>query len=289
MTEAQPLDEHVNEPATPISRDVQDCPAGLATTADNGTACGSLASGEPEHRASGSPPSTMLALIERAVFDKSFDISRLQTLLEFQRELMADNAKAQFNEAFARLQPRLPRVKKNGEVWYPIEKNSKQLERAFRYARWDDIDLAIRPLLNEEGFSLSFDTASNASGGYLIIGKLSHTAGHERTATFGPVPLDTSGGKNNLQGAASSLSYGKRHTGSMLLNLVFEGEDDDGTGGAITEEQAKTLRQMLISAGRTEAQFLRYMRAETIETIAYKDYPKAESALKERISKEKTQ
>jgi hypothetical protein len=196
---------------------------------------------------------------------------------------------AAFNEAFARLQPRLPRVKKNGEVWYPIDKNKPDgpSRRAFRYSRWEDIDLAIRPLLNDEGFSLSFDTAPYPGGGYLIVGKLLHSAGHEKTASFGPVPLDTSGGKNNLQGAASSLSYGKRHTASMLLNLVFEGDDDDGTGGPIDEAQAAYLRELLSKSSRTESQFLRYMRAEAFEQIAYKDYPKAVGALLERIKEGK--
>jgi hypothetical protein len=243
-------------------------------------------------------PQSMLALIAKALHDPAFDISRLETLLRFQRELMADSAKTQFNEAFARLQPQLPRVKKNGEVWYPVEKNNPDgpQYRAFKYAKWEDIDEGIRPLLNTEGFSLSFDTQSHPSGGYLIIGKLSHSAGHEKTATFGPVPLDTSGGKNNLQGAASSLSYGKRHTGSMLLNLVFEGEDDDGNGGMITEEQAKEIVDLMRQAG-AGPKFLKYVKAQSVDdmgsleaavaTIQSRNYRAAVSTLKERIAKGK--
>jgi hypothetical protein len=241
-------------------------------------------------------PPSMLALIARAAADPATDVAKMQSLLAMQRELIADEARAQFNEAFARLQPRLPRVKKNGEVWYPIEKAKPDgpQKRAFRYAKWEDIDLAIRPLLNAEGFSLSFDTDQHASGGYLIIGKLLHAAGHEKTATFGPVPLDTSGGKNNLQGAASSLSYGKRHTGSMLLNLVFEGDDDDGTGGPIDASQVKIILD-LVKQANAGPRFLRYMNALSVEeagsleaaaaSIAYRDYPKAVSALNDLIRK----
>jgi hypothetical protein len=234
-------------------------------------------------------PRSMLALIAEAAANPTVDVAKMAQLLEMQERMEQRQSVAAFNEAFARLQPRLPRVKKNGQVWYPIDKNKPDgpSRRAFRYSRWDDIDLAIRPLLNDEGFSLSFDTAPHSGGGYLIVGKLLHSAGHEKTASFGPVPLDTSGGKNNLQGAASSLSYGKRHTASMLLNLVFEDEDDDGAGGPINEAQSAHIRELLPKANRTEAQLLRYIKAESIEQIPSKKYLEAVSALKERIKPNK--
>lgn len=243
-------------------------------------------------------PQSMLTLIARALHDPTFDVSRLETLLRFQRELMVDQAKAEFNAAFARLQPRLPRVKRNGEVWYPVEKNNPEgpQYRAFKYAKYEDIDLAIRPLLNEEGFSLSYDVAPHPSGQSIIIGKLKHSTGHEETASFGPVPLDTSGGKNNLQGAASTLKYGQRHTMVMLLNLVFEGEDDDGNGGMITEEQAKEIVGLMKQAG-AGPKFLKYVKAQSVDdmgsleaavaTIQSRNYRAAVSTLNERIAKGK--
>src|SRR3982750_657487 len=130
-----------------------------------------------------SEPRSMLALIAEAAANPAVDVAKMAQLLEMQERMEQRQSVAAFNEAFARLQPRLPRVKKNGEVWYPIDKNKPDgpSRRAFRYSRWDDIDLAIRSLLNDEGFSLSFDTAPHPGGGYLIIGKLLHSAGHEKT------------------------------------------------------------------------------------------------------------
>jgi hypothetical protein len=73
------------------------------------------------------------------------------------------------------------------------------------------------------------------------------------------VALDSSGGKNNIQGMGSSFSYGKRYTTTALLNIVTEGEDDDGArGGArfISEVQADELRELCRMAGRQEGPFL---------------------------------
>jgi hypothetical protein len=40
--------------------------------------------------------------------------------------------------------------------------------------------------------------------------------------------LDTGPGRNQNQAMGSTLSYGKRYTAEMLLNIVREGEDTDG-------------------------------------------------------------
>jgi hypothetical protein len=50
------------------------------------------------------------------------------------------------------------------------------------------------------------------------------------------LPLDTSGGKNNTQGAGSAASYGKRHTTTAMLGLRLEDTDDDGWLTATADE-----------------------------------------------------
>lgn len=215
------------------------------------------------------PASSMLNFVAMALRDPSIEVSKLEALLRMQREIVAEDAKSLFNQSFGRLQPRLPRIKKNGEVEYKNKQG--QLEKAFKFARFEDIMTAIAPLLEEEGFSVGFNTAPRPSdgGGLIVTCILRHRGGHS-TETSIPVPLDNSGGKNSLQGYGSSLSYGKRYAMTAALNLVTEGEDDDGDrGGAryITEKQAEELRKMCQVAGRVEGTILQRLFAGAVRSF----------------------
>ena len=65
------------------------------------------------------------------------------------------------------------------------------------------------------------------------------------------MPVDTTGSKNGVQAVASSVSYGKRYTAGLLLNITTTGEDDDGNGPVaqitprITSAQATQLATLL--------------------------------------------
>src|SRR4051812_49412858 len=91
---------------------------------------------------------SMLSIIARAASDPNVDVAKMQALLDMQRQIMAEQARAEFNEAFSRLN--LPRIPKLGIV----DRGSGRGK--FPYARWEDIDAKIRPLLAAEGFALSF-------------------------------------------------------------------------------------------------------------------------------------
>lgn len=208
----------------------------------------------PEERAVATlPVERVLSAVINAASNPAVDVGKMRELLGLQKELMAMQAEQQFNEAYHRMQLDMPRIRKNGAVEY-------KGKVAFHFATWENIDRAIRPLLQAEGFSLSFDTAPRQGdgGGVIVTGTLSHVGGAKRVASM-PVALDSSGGKNNIQGIGSSFSYGKRYTTTALLNIITEGEDDDGVRGGqrfITEEQSDGLRELCKRAGRQEGPFL---------------------------------
>ncbi len=205
----------------------------------------------------GEAPDSLLAAIVNASRDPSIDVAKLQALMDMQERLEERQAKREFIAAYARLSGKLPRVKKNGtidltkrgETPAPGKKNEVP------FAKWEDMDKIIRPLMAAEGFSLSFDSAprTEQGGGLVVSGELMHHFGHSRTASM-PLPLDTGPGRNNLQAAGSTLSYGKRYVAEMLLNIVREGADDDGQKsadmGLISDEQkAKLVELMREAAG----------------------------------------
>jgi hypothetical protein len=109
-----------------------------------------------------------------------------------------------------------------------------------------------------------------------------------------PGPLDTSGGKSNVQGVGSTNSYLRRYIACNIFNIVVVGDDDDGNGGTIDEAQTTSILELIIKA-KVGPKFLKYMRAQSIEeagsleaavaTIASRDYRKAITTLEEQIAK----
>jgi len=231
---------------------------------------------EPQEVAQVQPQGSILAVIARAAADPSVDVTKMSALLELQERVMQKHAEAEYNAAMSRLQPRLPRITKKGKIQYEDKKTGKLVSTPF--AKYEDIDAAIRPMLCEEGFSISFGTQTRDGGGLIISATLSHNAGHSRTESM-PLPADTSGSKNAIQAMGSTLSYGKRYLVCAMLNIITEGEDNDGNlDGAITEEQVKTIEDLLHECGlgvRTEGRtkFLETFGVAAVEDIHKAAYP----------------
>jgi hypothetical protein len=237
-----------------------------------------------EVAAQNGPAGSLLNFVAMAVKDPSIDVAKLDALLRMQREIVADDAREQFNRAFVDLQARLPRIKRNGSLEYPKDPKLPDgpKRKISRFMKFEDIDEAIRPLLEEAGFSQSWNTAPRVGdgGGLIVTHILRHRAGHSQETSL-PIPLDTSGGKNNLQGYGSTLQYGKRYTMCAGLNIVAEGEDDDGKGGyeQIDDESVKRLSDLCVETKSDLNAFLKFMGVAGLPEITVRDYPTAVNAL----------
>ncbi len=227
-------------------------------------------------------PRSMLAIIAQAASDPGVNVEKMRALFELQRELMADEARAEFNAAFARLSAQLPRVPKNGIVRL-IDKEGRD-KGSYPFAKWEDIDRVIRPLLSEVGFGLSFNSKPRGAdgGGLIVSGTLMHRAGHSITAEM-PLPLDTGAGRNNLQATGSTLSYGKRYVAEMLLNIVREGEDTDGTVDEyIDDDKIRQINDLLRETKADVPRFLRHMKVERVPDITVAKFPEAITLLERK-------
>lgn len=222
----------------------------------------------------------MIQMIKEVALSPNSNVDAIRAMLDMQRLLVRDQAERAFNEALTRLSAKLPHVKKNGKI--PLKDSAGKL-REVSFAKWEDIDTVIRPLLAEEGFSLSFDTQPRTGdgGGLVIVGMLSHVQGHSRTASI-PLPLDSGPGRNNLQAGGSTFSYGKKYTAFMLLNIVCEDEDDDGRGvdGVIDNARAVEIDLLITEVGADKTRFLTFMKANSVPEILASDYQKAVDMLK---------
>lgn len=230
----------------------------------------------------------MTAIIQFAS-NPAMDIDKFDRLIALQERTEDRQAERAFNIAFVRLQGRLPRVKRDGALEYPTDKNKPDgPKRAIsKFAKWETIDAAIRPVLTEEGFGLSFKILPRTTdgGGLNVCAVLRHVGGYKEVGDPMPVPLDTSGGKNNLQAYGSSLSYGKKYAAFAALNIITEGEDDDGRQrsdpGRLSLEQLAELSDLLRQTRTEEARFLAAMAPtlRSIEEAPAADFPRLKNAL----------
>jgi hypothetical protein len=215
-------------------------------------------------------PTSLLPAIIGLARDPQVDVAKLDALLKMQAQMEERDAKREAIEAFTKLSADLPRVKKNGTIDLGADNKGKS-RGAIAFARWEDMDKIIRPLLTANGFTLSFNAAPRPGdgGGLIVTGELMHRSGHVRTASI-PLPLDSGPGRNNLQAMGSTLSYGKRYCAEMLLNIVREGEDDDGKLAGmqfITAEQHAELQKLIEETGTDERRFLDVLQLQHLGEI----------------------
>lgn len=162
---------------------------------------------------------SIMDVIAQAARDPSVDIDKMERLIAMQERIQAREAEVAFSDAFAAMQPELPVISKNGQIVH----NNRVISE---FSEWEDINPAITPVLAKHGFSLSFKPAE-VDKKIAVTAILRHRLGFKDDATL-PLPTDTSGAKNAVQGVGSTLSYGKRYAAVLLLNITTGGGDDDG-------------------------------------------------------------
>lgn len=231
----------------------------------------------------------MLTILQDAVSSKDIDPVKMQLLLDVQERIMNKQAVQDFDEAMKRVNEDLPRIIKKGSVGYKEDKNNKNSAtvEAFKFARYEDVDEKLRPLLKREGFTLSFTSDWRDGGGLIMHATLSHKGGHSVKSSL-PLALDTSGGKNNVQAMGSTTSYGRRYLCYMLFNIVTVGEDDDGKSAEtefVTKEEVDELKNALKLSDSDEVKFLEYVQVARLEDINRKDLKKIRSDLRVKMLK----
>ncbi len=222
-------------------------------------------------------PQSIMAVIARAAADPRVDVTKMQALLDMQLKIEARQAEVEFNAALARLMPKLPRIQKDGTIF---NKDGKTIRS--RYARYEDIDLVVRPLLAEEGFSISFNTDDSVPGKLRVTGTLSHRMGHSRPTTI-PLPIEGQF-MSGAQAVGSTVSFGKRYCVIDLLNLITVGEDNDAQGdpSTVSEEQAMTIETLLQDTKADRKKFLAWAGVSSVAEILARNYGTVVKALEAR-------
>lgn len=221
-----------------------------------------------------------LDMLSQMARDPNVDPAKMHSILDLKERQMNKQAELEFNSDFAKLQADLPRISKDAKITH----NGKLINN---YATYEQIDTVIRPLLIKHGFGLRYNSEP-MEGKVIITATLSHRGGHSITDKI-PLGFDSSGAKNNVQGVGSTITYGKRYLVGMLLNLVFEGEDDDGVKSGykpLTDAMAEEIKDLIRETGTDTIKFLNMMTGTaSVEEIDLKDYNRVVNVLKAKKGK----
>lgn len=200
---------------------------------------------EPVQEMQLSPAGTdpFFSLIERLAVDDRIDVEKLGKILDLQRGLRADQAKAEYQAAFAAMSEKLPIIAAKGE----IKNRDGKVQSTF--ARYEDIQKAIKPILREFGFTLNHEQHPETGSEMILTTFLIHRGGHSQKSTFRS-KQDDSGSKNHVQGLGSIASYAKRYNTIALLDLETHGEDDDAQSAVPVPEGFKKWLDALYVAAK---------------------------------------
>lgn len=214
-------------------------------------------------------------ILRVALVDVRITPEKISQLLDIQERVENRQAEREFNAAFARLLPRLPRLVKRGK----IEMGTKG---SIAFVTVEDMDAAIRPLYTAEGFSLSF-LSDACPTGIVRIAMLSHKAGHSITSRM-QLPPDKGPGRNDLQALGSSMSYADRYLTRGLFNLIAEGEDDDGNAqGYISPTQVEELKDLIMKSDANESALLATYGAKVLGDLHAVNFQPAKMLLNQKL------
>jgi hypothetical protein len=224
-----------------------------------------------------------LTFAQRVALDPSIDVERLSRIIDMERDSDRYKAERAFAKAMAEMQPKLPAIEKIGD-------NSHLKSK---YAKLEDIQSAIKPLLSEHGFSVRW-TSETIDSKIHVTCVVTHKDGHSERDTL-PLPVMTDNkGVNVLQQHGITMSYGKRYTLCNVLGIQLGGDDQDGimalSGSVLTEQQASHITKLLGELGRDEDVFLQWAAtkgytATEISGLPFESYDQLEKQIRHWLTK----
>jgi hypothetical protein len=218
----------------------------------------------------------LLAVLSRMMADPSVDIERIERGAVLYERALARDAETAFNTAMAQAQ----------EEMRPIAANANNPQTKSRYAKYDALDNAVRPIYSKHGFSLSFYQGEGAPEGHIRVQCKLSCGGHTERPYL-DMPADGKGAKGGdvmtkTHATGAGVTYGRRYLLGMIFNLVI-GEDNDGNdasaGDMITQEQLTELIVLADEVGADKAAFCKYMGIDSFAALPAKNFGRAVTAL----------
>lgn len=224
------------------------------------------------------------AVIERAARDPNVDIDKLERLIAMQERIQTRNAEVEFNRALNAAQAEMR----------PISANASNPQTRSRYATFDKLDRALRPIYTHHGFSLSFDEGDSPKPNHVrVLCYVAHNAGHTRTY-HRDMPADGKGAKGGdvmtlTHAAGAAGSYGARYLLKGIWNVAVGDEDVDGNDVAaehpVSVAQYNALMSRVSDVQADEVKFCEYFRIADLSEMPARRFAEAMKALDAKAKK----
>ena len=223
-----------------------------------------------ERNVSTNQASQLLRDIVAAARDPSIDGQKVTALANLAMTMQDREAERRFRMAKHDAIMEMPRISKNGSIL------NKAGGVQSRYSRFEDMDAVVRPILSKHRLIISFNVGHE--GAMVTVQPiLSYSDGEMAFVEKGDhmvLAVDTTGSKNATQGAGSAASYGKRHAMKAMLNIIEEGEDNDGQGEkvALSEDHRQLIDASREAARQGTAAYLEFFKGLTNEQRGFLAY-----------------
>lgn len=209
-------------------------------------------------------PSEMM----QAALNSGTSLESLEKMMELQERWEKNEAKKAYVRAMTAFKADPPRIDKDKNVAFG---NTK-----YDHASLSNVTDKINSALSKHGLSSAWSTKQE-NNILSVTCTITHEMGHSESTTLSSA-YDNSGGKNSIQAIGSANSYLQRYTILSLTGLATHDQDNDGKAlDFVSPEQAKSITNGLRAKKVNIPKFLKFMGAETVESIPAGDYDKAMS------------
>jgi hypothetical protein len=167
-----------------------------------------------------------VSAFERMAADPNVSVEKLERLMLMKERIDARQAEMAFNAAMSAAQREIR----------PIAADAENPQTRSKYASYEALDRALRPIYTQHGFALSFNSGDAPENYVRVLCDVTHLDGHAKPYKL-DMPADGKGAKGGdvmtkTHAVGSGLSYGMRYLLKMIFNVaVGEGDDDGNAAG----------------------------------------------------------
>lgn len=220
-------------------------------------------------------PGPNLGLMLQAAIDKGItteNVAVLEKMLDLLERQQSRDAEREFAQAFNRLQAEMPKIVAATSV------PDRDGNLKYKFAKYEDIMVAVRPLLLRHGFTVSFSMTC-PDGRVAQECTLRHVGGHAQRNSFAVRIGKGPPGASEPQSDGAASTYAKRFALCNALNIIIE-QDSDGAppdarleGEPIPSEKVQYLREQVQEIGADASRFLKLAGVARFEDITEGTYP----------------
>ena len=218
-------------------------------------------------------------LLELAI-SQGADMAQLEKFMDLKERYDANEARKAFTMALAAFKSEGVHIGKDKEVSYS--------GTFYTHASLGNIIDKATPILSKHGFSHRWETNQSDAGIIKVSCILTHESGHSESTSLQSAP-DVSGKKNPIQAIASAITYLERYTFLAITGLAVQDmAEDDGQYAClelISEDQVITLGDLIDEVKADKANFLKYLKVESLDELPTSKYDAAVKALESKREK----